>query len=121
MLDLYGSTWNTMSEDIKGYSFDDNETQSSMQRAYQTYGYVIDPHGAVGLLALDKYQVENKGTIGIVLETAHPSKFLHDVERILDKKIEVPDRLAVLADKQKESVLLGVEFAPFKKWLQSKF
>lgn len=121
MLDLYGSTWNTMSEEIKGYSFDDNETQSSMQSAYQAYGYVIDPHGAVGLLALDKYQQENKGTIGIVLETAHPSKFLHDVERILDKKIEVPSRLAVLADKQKESVQLGVEFAPFKKWLQSKF
>ncbi|HFA51403.1 MAG TPA: threonine synthase [Bacteroidetes bacterium] len=117
MMDMYGSTWNNFKKEISGYSFTDEETKAAMKEVFEKYGYVIDPHGAVGYLALQEYQAENKGTCGIVLETAHPSKFLDDVESILEKKVEVPERLAVLAEKKKVSVKMGTAFGEFKEWL----
>ncbi len=121
MLDLYCSTWNNIKNDIKGYAFTDKKTEEAMRRVYQAHGYVLDPHGAVGVLALEAYQSRNTGTKGVVLETAHPSKFLPDVERILNHKIEVPERLAILSEKEEDSVLMGIEFEPFKAWLQDNF
>ncbi|MCU0346109.1 MAG: threonine synthase [Saprospiraceae bacterium] len=122
MLNLYGSTWNNMKEDIKGYAFNDLQTEEAMRQVFQKYGYVIDPHGAVGILALEQYQSKKPGTTrGVVLETAHPSKFLPDVERVLGQKIEVPERLAILASKEKHSVKMGTGFSPFKSWLMDNF
>ena len=48
--------------------------------------------------------LSNKDVYGVILETAHPSKFLPDVERILETKVNVPERLAVLSDKKKVSI-----------------
>ncbi|MBI1226305.1 MAG: threonine synthase [Bacteroidetes bacterium] len=117
MMDLYCSTWNTIQKDIKGYSFTDTETETVMRKVFDRYGYLIDPHGAVGYLALSEYQKTNFRTKGIVLETAHPSKFLPDVERILNKKIEVPERLATLSGRQKHTVKMSAQFDQFKDWL----
>lgn len=121
MMDLYCSTWNNIKEDIKGYSFNDAETEECMQNVFNDYGYILDPHGAVAYLALEKYQQKNPSTKGVIFETAHPSKFLPDVERVLKQKIEVPERLAILSEKQKNALEMGVEFSPFKEWLLRSF
>lgn len=121
MLDLYGSTWGLMKDAISGYSFNDLETEAGIKEVFEKYNYVIDPHGAVGYLALREYQEENEGTVGVILETAHPSKFIDDVERILNKKVDIPERLAVLADKVKEATAMSIEFGDFKQWLIEDF
>ena len=120
MLDIFGSTWNNMAADIKGYSYDDVDTKTAMVEVFQKYNYVLDPHGAVGYLALKEFQKEND-VVGVVLETAHPAKFLDDVEIILNKKIDIPERLASLADKKKESILRGIDFESFKTWLLDNY
>jgi threonine synthase len=124
MKDLYHdleerSTWNNMRASITGYAYDDEQTKAGLREVYDRYGYTIDPHGAVGYLALKEYQESVNGTTGIVLETAHPAKFLPDVESTLGQKIEVPQRLAELADRPKEAVFMQADFAGFKSWLQS--
>ena len=119
MADLYGSTWNSMREDISGYAFSDQETRSAMQKVYEDYQYVIDPHGAVAYLGFQKYKNENPNTVGILLETAHPAKFLEDVEQVLGKKIDVPERLASLADSKKEAVSMATDYIQFKEWLMA--
>lgn len=116
MLDVYGSTWNNMINDIKGYSYNDEETKEGVKEVFSKYNYIIDPHGAVGYLALKEYQKTND-VVGVVLETAHPTKFLDDMESILNQKIPIPERLASLADKKKESILRGIDFESFKDWL----
>lgn len=121
MQDLYCSTWNNIRRDIKGYSFTDEQTEAAMEEVYTKHNYILDPHGAVGALALLKYQVENPNTKGVILETAHPSKFLPDVERILNRQIDVPERLAVLSKKEKHAVQMIANFASFKTWLQSTY
>lgn len=117
MLDLYGSTWNNLKADISGYAFDDEATRQAVKEVHKKHGYIIDPHGAVGYLALKEFQIKQPDTQGVILETAHPSKFLPDVEAILQQKVEVPERLAILANKEKHAVKMGTGFAAFKDWL----
>ena len=111
------STWDTMKSDISGYSFDDLATKKGLKEVYEKHNYVIDPHGSVGYLALKEYQKTNPNTHGVVLETAHPSKFIADVEAILNQKIDIPERLACLSDKQKEATFMPINFDSFKDWL----
>jgi threonine synthase len=117
MLDLYGSTWNTMRSEISGYSYTDAETEVAMRDIWEEFGYVIDPHGAVAYLALRAYQANNPGTQGVVLETAHPAKFLDDVNRVLGFEVEVPERLAKLANEIKVATQMSTDYNDFKVWL----
>lgn len=111
------STWNIMAEEISGFAFDDEQTKMAMQSVFELHKYVMDPHGAIGFLALKAYQKEQPNSVGVVLETAHPAKFLDDVESILGQKIQVPERLRNLVEKPKQSVLMSADFSAFKNWL----
>ncbi len=119
---LNRSTWNNMKKILSGYSFDDAMTRSAILNGYKNYdGYIFDPHGAVGLLAWNAFEEENPNLIGIILETAHPSKFLDVVEEVLTENVPVPERLAVLADRQKVSVSIPAEFDLLKDFLMGRF
>lgn len=111
------SAWPSMKAAISGYAFNDELTRKTMVSVEKRHGYIIDPHGAVGYLALDKYQHQHPDSVGIILETAHPAKFKEEVERILGHKIEVPKRLAVLAKKKKEATSMETGYPAFKEWL----
>ena len=120
MNELYGGSWNKMKRDMLGYAFDDAATQRAMIDVYEKHKYIMDPHGAVGYLALKHYR-HHKNANGIILETAHPAKFLDDVESILKRKIEIPEKLAVLADKKKVSVEMNPDFETFKGWVMENY
>ncbi len=121
MEDLYGFTWNNMKQEIEGYSYTDKETEEGMKEVKAKYDYTIDPHGAVGYMALKEYQKDNPNTQGIILETAHPSKFLPDVERILGYTPNIPARLAELRDRKKEAIWTKNNYEDFKKWLLGSY
>ncbi|GJM31745.1 MAG: threonine synthase [Saprospiraceae bacterium] len=125
LLDLYknskSSTWNIMKHSISSFHFSDSETEFGLKEVSDKYNYTIDPHGAVGYLALKEYQKTNKNTRGIILETAHPSKFNDDVERILGHKIEIPERLAKLAKLKKEAISIPNAYPVFKDWLLKQY
>lgn len=120
MEDLYGSTWNMMKKDIVGYSYTDEQTRKAIKYIKDYYGYTMDPHGAVGYLALDEYQKKNSDTLGIILETAHPAKFLPVMEPVLGSNIDIPPRLAEIKDKAKESVQMSIQFSDFKDWMLNR-
>lgn len=115
------SAWPDMKEAISGYAFSDELTESAVQEVQKKYDYTIDPHGAVGYLALEEYQKTHPNTRGIILETAHASKFLDDMERILGREIEVPERLSVLRNKEKIAHLMPNNFEEFKSWLLAHY
>lgn len=119
--DLFGFTWNNISESISGYSIDDEATKLGIKEVFDKYNYMIDPHGAVGYLAFKAYQKDHPNTKGIILETAHPSKFKDSVEEVIGKKVEIPERLAILAKRKKEAILMNTKFEPFKNWLMNNY
>lgn len=117
MLDLFGSTWNNMREQIVGYRFTDKQTAEAIRQVKKSTGYILDPHGAVAYLALAEYQAQHPGQPGILLETAHPAKFIESVEDILGESVEVPERLAQLRDRAKIAVPMPADFVALKQWL----
>lgn len=121
MLDLYSSDVDAMRKDISAYSFDDDATRNAMRSIYSFSGYTMDPHGAVGYLGWKAYQLsEGKTATGIILETAHPSKFLETVEDTLGNKLTLPTQLSQIADKVKQAHLLRPDYEIFKDFLVNR-
>lgn len=119
ILDLYNYCYNDISKDIFSRNFSDKETVDAIKETYSKYKYIIDPHGAVGYLALEDYVREtgNNNINGIVLETAHYSKFADIVEDALNIKVAIPDRLKECLEGEKNSVKISNNFNDFKEFL----
>ncbi len=111
-------------QQISGFAISDQRTKDTMREVDAAYDYVLDPHGAVGYLALRTWQQANpRSNIhpGIVLETAHPAKFLEEVEAILDRPFAVPERLSSLATLQKKATFMSTAYQPFKDYLLANY
>jgi threonine synthase len=126
MLDLFhqqanGSTWNNMLATISGYAYDDDTTRKAIRDVFEQYHYVLEPHGAVAYLALQAYQQKHPATRGVILETAHPAKFLDDMRAILSEPIDVPERLARLADLPKSADFMSANYPDFSRWLTEHY
>jgi len=121
LLDLFGESHASMADRISGFAFDDEETRAAIREVHESTGYVIDPHGAVGWLAARAWRVAQPEDTTVVLETAHPAKFLDVIEEELGEgAVEVPERLACLADREKVAVEMVAEEGLFLEWLESQ-
>lgn len=96
--------FDNLRKNMSSYSFNDEETLDLIKKVYDSKGYVLDPHGAVGLLGLNKYLKINSKNIGIFLETAHPIKFSDNVEKCLKIKLDIPERINKILSKEKEFI-----------------
>jgi threonine synthase len=104
---------------IEGMAFTDDQTRAAVREVKSLYDYEIDPHGAVGWLAARKWRAAHPGNATITLETAHPAKFLDVMEQEIGKGVvEIPERLAILADREKVAIPLPADEAAFKAWLK---
>lgn len=117
LMDLYNNNVELINNDISSYSFSDEETLAVMQTVNQSFKYILEPHGAVGYLGWKKYQNENPGITGIILETAHPAKFLDVVEKNPGIKVNVPVSLQSLAELEKKTVELATSYSELKNYL----
>ncbi|WP_300437940.1 threonine synthase [Christiangramia sp.] len=104
ILKLFNEDYSSLKQNFSAYSFDDEKTKTAMKEVYAETGYLTDPHGAVGYLGLKKFMDNNPDYYGIFLETAHPVKFLDTVEKAINNKVEIPDSIKDLMDKQKKSL-----------------
>ncbi|MBN9349626.1 MAG: threonine synthase [Chitinophagaceae bacterium] len=75
---------------LTSFSFTSEETKNAIQSVYLQNKYLMDPHGAVGYLALKKYLESHPGSKGIFLETAHPAKFSNIIQPIIGREPEIP-------------------------------
>jgi len=120
ILDLYCNDVDEIRKDISGFSFTDEETEDMIKKVYEKSSYILDPHGAVGYLGLEEYRKKCGGEFnGIFIETAHPAKFADTVEAVINKKVEIPKRLAESLEKEKKSVYMKNDYNKFKDYLLS--
>ena len=69
---------------------------------------MLDPHSAVGYLGLRRWQDETGGEgPGVVLATAHPAKFRDEIESLLGRPVELPERLARCLGQPSRAVEIG--------------
>jgi threonine synthase len=116
ILDLYKHDRKTIKKDLKAIKITEPETKNTIRKIYKKYRYLADPHTAVGIAAALKY--ESRMPM-IVLATAHPAKFKDTVEKIIGRKIELPESLKKIANAKKNSVSISKNYAEFQKILKS--
>lgn len=115
---LFGGEWQAMKKRVAGYAFDDESTRATIRRIRGETGYLLEPHGAVGWLAAEAWRQDHPEDQTIVLETAHPSKFIDMMEEELGSGVvEIPERLACLAERKKAAIPMGVDERDFHGWL----
>jgi len=118
ILELHGQEHSKVVDQISGFHFDDCATREAIREVRETTGYVIDPHGAVGYLAAREWRRDHPNDEMVILETAHPSKFLGVMEEELGPgAVEIPERLACLAAREKIAVQMAAEESAFLDWL----
>ncbi len=119
ILDLYENNHETISADIAGFRYSDDEIRAIIKKVYNQCGYLLDPHGACGYRSLEDYLADNQA--GIFLETAHPAKFTDTVESIVGKgNVPLPEKLAVFMKGKKKSIPLDNEYETFRQFLISQ-
>ena len=119
ILELYNHSHKSISTDMVGYRYSDEEIRETMKQVFEDENYMLDPHGAVGYRAL-KADLK-AGEVGVFLETAHPAKFTETVEYVLGKgTVQLPEKLAAFMKSEKLSIELSTEFADFKQFLLNK-
>jgi threonine synthase len=120
--ELFNNDVSLIREVVFSSSFSDDETIIAIKEMKKKYDYTIDPHGAVGYLALKEFikNTPQAPHYGIIVETAHPAKFKETVESATGTEIELPESLASCLKKEKRAVELSNEYSSFKEYLMSR-
>lgn len=115
IFDFYHQDLQQMQNDLSSIAINDAETIAEIRDTYQTTGYILDPHTAVGVAAAKRYysagQEENAC---IVTSTAHPAKFPEVIKKALDFDIPLPTSLQQTLEKPKDSTMITTDYAAFK-------
>jgi threonine synthase len=117
--DMFKENMDELKSMITGFSYDDEETLTAIKAVDKDYNYVVCPHTAIAWQALKdwkKLHADNEAS-GIFLATAHPCKFPDVFPDNIAEKIDVPEQVKALEEKDKQSVILSKEFDEFKHWL----
>jgi threonine synthase len=129
---------------MAAYWLDDEGTLQAIRRCHDAYGYLLDPHGAVGYAAWETIKngafetttgtdtkgtglaanvpswaasVQAKNAIGIMLETAHPAKFGDVVQKACGTDPKLPERLKKVLSLPDRATTMQNDYGAFKDWL----
>jgi len=125
MKSLFSNDVSEFRKEIVSYSFSDEETKITMRKVKKEFNYTLDPHGAVAYLGLENLRQAHSDNIsenfiGILLETAHPAKFVEVVEEVLKEKVIIPEKLEAFNKKEKQSLEFSVDFESLKSYLMKE-
>ena len=118
LLDLCRNRLENVRKEIWGHRATDEETLVAMKMIHERFGYIADPHTAVGVLGWEAYKREHpEPSQGLVLATAHPAKFAEVVQRAIGSAPPLPDRLAAYLKRDKLSQLVSSAYEDFRRFL----
>jgi len=118
LLDLCRGRLDLVQREIWGHGASDEETLGMMKSLHERFGYVSDPHTAVGVLGWEAYRrAFPEPAQGLVLATAHPAKFAEVVTRAIGSAPQLPARLAACLERPKLSLPISSNYDDFKQFL----
>ena len=80
-----------------GYSASEDETAATIKATFEKNGYLIDPHTAVGMTAVNKFRTETGDmTPMLLVSTASPYKFGADVCAALGVSVDRDDPAGII-------------------------
>ena len=119
ILEIFDNKFVDLKEKLEAVSISDETTAATMREVYKTNGYILDPHGAVGYMALAEHLEQHLERKGIFLETAHPVKF-DSVNEIIGTQGKIPESVDSLFSKEKKSIEMEIKYENLKDLLVGK-
>lgn len=91
---------------ISGIAVPDETIRATMRDVWESTGELVCPHTATGVYAARERLKQDPGSdeTVVTLATAHPAKFLEVSRETLGVEPAIPERLARLMDRPKESI-----------------
>jgi threonine synthase len=121
LLDLCRNRLEYVQKEIWGHGATDEETLAAMKMVHDKFGYVADPHTAVGVLGWEAYKSQHpEPAQGLVLATAHPAKFADVVMKAIGAAPPLPDRLAAYLKREKLSLPISSSYEDLRQFLLSQ-
>jgi len=118
LLDLCRNRLEYVQKEIWGHRATDEQTLREMKAIHDRFGYIADPHTAVGILGWEAYKLEqSEPAQGLVLATAHPAKFADVVLKAVGIAPPLPDRLAAYLKRDKLSLSMSSVYDDFRQFL----
>ena len=114
---MYNGSVEALRHDVTGYAYDDATVVQAIGEVHQRHGYVLDPHSAIGWLALERALEEDQAATGVFLATAHPSKFREVVEPAIGQPVPLPAPLAEALTRPRHSLDLPADYAALRTFL----
>jgi threonine synthase len=116
---LYDQSLDQIRHDITGAVFDDQSVRRAIAGVYREHKYLLDPHGAIGWLALNEVlATQPAGVTGVFLATAHPAKFREVVEPVIGERVELPAALHDALARPRRSIRLPNDYAALNDLLR---
>jgi threonine synthase len=120
ILEIFNHQFPLLKEKLSAASITDAATEEVIGEVFRQFNYILDPHGAVGYLALADYLQGHPDEKGIFLETAHPVKFPDAVERNTKQVQLIPAMLEPMMQQQKQSIFMAPGYQNLKEYLWNK-
>ena len=109
---MYANDLDALRHDLVGCAYDDARVVAEIGHVYRRHGYLLDPHGAIGWLAVnDALASAGPDSIGVFLATAHPAKFREVVEPAIGKPVPLPAALADAVARPRTSIPIPADYA----------
>ncbi|MEK6876242.1 MAG: threonine synthase [Nanoarchaeota archaeon] len=106
-----------MKRHIFSVAISDKETIRIISWVYVKYDTIVEPHGAVGIAALQKYRKFDKKTLAICIETAHPAKFPETIKEELKVWPGMPKPMRIIYKRKGKPYNLSKSYSAFKRFL----
>ena len=120
MVALYGHDLEALRRALTGAAYRDDQIVQAMTDVHRQYGYVLDPHAAVGWLAISEELVSSgPEAIGVFLATAHPAKFPDIVERAIGEPVALPPALAEAIRRPRHSTPMPAQYRALSELLRT--
>lgn len=112
-----------MRRDLLAVSISDAETRQTIREAWARHRVLLEPHGAVGWTALERYldSAPPPEPLAVSVETAHPAKFPEEIRALTGIDPDLPPSLAGLDEKSEQFGRLSGEYEPFRDLLASRY
>jgi len=105
--------------DFDGARVDEDATLATMAQVRAEAGFLIDPHGAVGVAAARRRQVDPDVPM-VTLATAHPAKFGAAVARATGEEPALPPRMADLLAREERYTVLPNDLAAVRAHIAAR-
>lgn len=113
MMWLYGCI-GALRREVVGFSASDQEILAAIREIEDKYGYISDPHSAIGYLAAKHYDID-----GYWLSTASPAKFGEVIEAATGHWPEIPAALRFRMDSERVYTMMDASAEDLKEYLLS--